>query len=425
MKLLLAAVFFSSCLVSIAGETASLELTYRQLAARRTVILSWDDGQGYQGDLQLSKYHNGEDESGIRFRTAGPAVISFGRFIYAGPYRIFLDPGRLFLPHVLSRDSHWSLYISELSRQKFGLSVSGGTGNTRWDLLFDHERSSAGASMRLDYETISLGTAVMLGWDPSREDSGDWVRDPQHISGPRLLCTGWISVEEHSWAIGASAGISGSPCHVPGSWVQVSCTWVFSLMEGSAGMYFSDSRVWSITGDAAQKRMEVSSRGLFFPDHPVRLLLDMHYVLDVIPPWPRQSFLPGEYSWGWGVEAVSGLTTVSCSVESDLIRTVRGEKQLFRILGSLHSVKGLLQWGADVSWEREKSFSVTGSAKKQLGQWEVSSALTMESGGSEGPAVRGDISVTGTAPWGLIRAGFSPGKGVSLGIEASLVIYPR
>lgn len=411
-------IVFSIAAMLSAGE-GEYELEYRQLASRRTLSVSWGGILGGSSEVLLTHMHELPDEIGYRYLPEQEKGVSFGRMIYSGAFRMFVNPGQVLTPSKLLSASSWSLRVSELSSGKLACTLEGETASYDWSMFLDAERMAAGWLIGSGNKEWQVSAVCIFTWNGS-DHSGNSHIYSRRVPRSTVLIALWGGIQGKRLQAAAAVGKAVSRYRRPGWWFQGSCSWDFPVIQGNVGIFGSsrEGNLWSVTGEMNRHRLSCSAElSVTPPGLPVALTGSCDYSLEIIPPWPEGAHLPGEAVLSVGAEcklmshSLHIIREISLDwrdgfINGDTAVTVNAGFVFPLIRGNLKacfaSGAGLPEaLEATVSWKwRERSIQIKG-----------------EAGGDEAVL---KAEVIQPAEWGEIGISLDSAAGLGLFIEASL-----
>ncbi len=405
------------------SDEPTAELTFRKLISGPSTVTFSYEAADHLLELQAVE-RAGEDEIGIRYASESSPSISFGRAVYAGPLRMFVDPSRVFLPSDLHRRSLWSIRMSQLKQQRFAAGASGEFRDSQWNLLLDHERSAVAGVLRISAGKLGLGSAVLCRWTADASGPEDWVYPVGNRSSTHLSAAGWAVWDGDYLSAGVSGGISTSPLCMPAAWAGAGCSWKLNRLQGHAGMFLQSEGVRTAGGDVLGAARGAMIEGEFILVSGVALSAGYRWSLSEKPRQPDNAVT--------GDAAMEGSVAISLGAADFMFA---GE---YRISGSRgneaeHIVISLeaefhgcsLPWSAEASWKPGEGYRLVVSGEHQAGFFNFSGSI--ETALHNRKASFRSLRVAVEASSGQVSSSvrYVSSRGLSLSFTGSIPIYPR
>lgn len=422
MKLILAMICMTAAASLLRSDEPTAELTFRKLiSGPSTVTLSYEAADHL---LELQAVERaGEDEIGIRYVSDGSPGISFGRAVYAGPLRMFVDPSRVLLPSDLYRRSLWSIRMSQLKQQRFAAAALGDFRDSQWNLLLDHERSAVAGVLRISAGKLGLGSAVLCSWTADASGAEDWTY-PVGSSRMHVSAAGWAVWDGAYFDAGVSGGISTSRFCMPALWAGAGCSWKLNRLQGHAGVFLQSEGVRTAGGDVLGAARGAVIEGEFILISGVTLSAGYRWSLSENPRQPDNAVT--------GNAAMEGAAALSFGAADFMLA---GEYRISGSRGDETEHIGIsleaefhgcsLPWSAEASWKPGEGYRFTVSGEHQAGAFTFIGSI--ETALHNRKASFSSLRITVEASSGQVSSSvrYVSSRGLSLSFTGSVPIYPR
>lgn len=417
-------VYFIVCLTAVAfgvfGEQPKAEITFRKLISGTSTVTFSYEAADHLLELQASELA-GEDEIGIRYAAAGSPGISFGRAIYAGPMRMFIDPARVFLPSDLMRRSLWSLRMSQLKQQRFAAGASGEFRDSQWDLLFDHQRSAVAGVLRITAGKAGFGCAAVCQWTADAPEQEEWTYCSRRITETLVSASAWAAWEGEYVHAGASGGISTAPHRLPGSWFNTGCSWQLGCFQGRGGIYWSSRGVRTVNGGEVSAAWGASIAGELSLPSGVTLTGGYRRNITEVPGQTDE----GAVEVDGGIEMVLDAAAVTLTAEYRISGNAKDFQEDFTISLETEAHHQTLPWKAEAAWNSGDGFCFAFSGEYQYDMVTVTGNI--ETTLADRRMSLSSIRLTAEVSSGVISSSirYLTGRGMSLGFSGSIPICHR
>ncbi len=377
MKMLVMLLLLTSYTLG-ADEQPLVRVSYRQLAAARTVDLISDYGNALSGQLQVRESSSGGITGGVRMQGTWEEGLSLdiGTIYYRGILRMTADPKRVVMPGEL----HHLPYSLRISRGVPGGSAQFMKTHQSLRLVWDPRRTALGTLVNFTYEPVTWGAGVICSRAP--DDRNKWMYRSLCEGATLLHLSSWIGYTKKDFSLLAAAGSAVSAEQPPGGWVMGSMesSGPWWNIQGGGFHIIGEHRVFGSDGAFVSRDLHLEGEARLLMQLPAELLVTLEYSRDHPPLWPEEPYLPAQFDWSidgryhrggimigagaagiqtWSGREISGFCrfrvspaplggSVFVSVGSD--GSVDGELQII-CRNEQAEITADLAWDGEISWE--------------------------------------------------------------------------